>query len=144
MLFISNNSFKLAFVYTELNDQRILFLIIHFNISYLFHHSSNVKTSIWPIERTLSNASTLSQSGLGSNGNKGVFHILQSFTTGALHPEDTRRRLGLTVGVFNSIIQLGYIYIYIYIWAGGVCVFACVYIYIFIYSEEAKLWSRYN
>ena len=33
---------------------------------------------IWPIDRTLSGATTLGQSGPGSNGNKRVLHILQS------------------------------------------------------------------
>ena len=35
-------------------------------------------SSIWPIDRTLSGATTLSQSWLGSNGNEGVFSIPQS------------------------------------------------------------------
>ena len=39
---------------------------------------------IWPIDRTLSDATTLGQSGAGSNGNEGVFHISQSSSiTGA-------------------------------------------------------------
>ena len=35
-------------------------------------------SSIWPIERTFSDATISGQSGPGSNGNKGVHHILQS------------------------------------------------------------------
>ena len=34
-------------------------------------------SSIWPIDQ-LSGATILDQSGLGSNGNKGIFHIPQS------------------------------------------------------------------
>ena len=37
---------------------------------------------IWPIDRTLSNATTLSQSGPGSNDNEGVLPILQSSNAG--------------------------------------------------------------
>ena len=35
-------------------------------------------SSIWPIDQTLSGATTSGQSGLGSNGNDGVLHIPQS------------------------------------------------------------------
>ena len=35
-------------------------------------------SSIWPIDRTLSVATTLGQSGPGSNGSEGVLHIPQS------------------------------------------------------------------
>ena len=38
---------------------------------------------IWPIDGTLTGTSKSDQSGPGSNGNKGVHHILQSFRTGA-------------------------------------------------------------
>ena len=34
---------------------------------------------IWPIDRTLSGATTLGQSGPGSDGNEGVLHIPQSY-----------------------------------------------------------------
>ena len=40
-------------------------------------------SSIWPIDRTLSGATTSSQSGPGSNSNEGVIHISQSSKTGA-------------------------------------------------------------
>ena len=51
----------------------------------LLHNSHNLTSviclrtvcSIWPIERTLSGATTPGQSGPGSNGNKGVLHITQ-------------------------------------------------------------------
>ena len=47
---------------------------------------------------TLSSATTLGQNGLGSNGNKGVLHIPQSFSiTGAL-PSDCLISRTLIVG----------------------------------------------
>ena len=39
--------------------------------------------SSWPIDKTLSSTTSPDQSGLGSNGNEEVLHILQSFNTGA-------------------------------------------------------------
>ena len=39
--------------------------------------------SIWPIDKTLSGATTLSQSGPGSNGYEKEFHFPQTFETGA-------------------------------------------------------------
>ena len=60
-----------------LYNYTILFQTIHFSISTLF-------SSIWPIHRTLSGATTLGQSGPGSDGNKGVLRIPQSSSiTGA-------------------------------------------------------------
>ena len=41
-------------------------------------------SSIWPIDWTLSGATTLGQSEPGRNGNKGILHILQVSKTGAL------------------------------------------------------------
>ena len=40
-------------------------------------------SSIWPIDKTLSNATTPGQSGIGSNGNEGLHYILQSPRTEA-------------------------------------------------------------
>ena len=51
--------------------KKVLFQTIQFSISSQFN-------SIWPINRTLSGATTQAQSGPGSNGNVGVLHILQS------------------------------------------------------------------
>ena len=45
-------------------------------------------SSIWPIDRTLSGATTLSLSGPGSNGNKGVVHIPQSSCITRVSPSD--------------------------------------------------------
>ena len=55
----------------------IQFQTVQFNISTQI-------TCIWPIVRTLSGVTTPSQSGPGSDGNKGVLHIPQSsFINGA-------------------------------------------------------------
>ena len=72
-----------SFVYTQLNDQTVLFQIIQFNVSHLLAHSVNVKQSIWPIDRTLFSDTTLSQSGPESKGNEDVLHIPQSSRTEA-------------------------------------------------------------
>ena len=44
--------------------------------------------SIWPIDRTLSDATTLGQSGPGSNGNEEVLHIPQSSSITRTSPSD--------------------------------------------------------
>ena len=54
---------------------------IKFSISTLF-------SSIWPIDRTLSGATTLSQSGTGSDGNKGILLIPQSSSITDASPSD--------------------------------------------------------
>ena len=59
------------FVYTYLNDQTVLFLTIRNNVSHLFTYSLNV----WPIDRTLSGATTPGQSGPESDGNEEVYCI---------------------------------------------------------------------
>ena len=52
LLCISNNSIKhQSFVYTQLNDQTILFQTIELSVSTQF-------SSIWPIDRTLSGTIT--------------------------------------------------------------------------------------
>ena len=45
-------------------------------------------SSIWPIDKTLSGATTLGQSGPGSNGNEGVLHIPQSSSITEASPSD--------------------------------------------------------
>ena len=55
----------------SLNVKRILSQTIQFSISTQF-------SSIWRIDRTLSGATTLGQSGPGSNGNEKILHIPQS------------------------------------------------------------------
>ena len=55
------------FVYIQLIGKTVLFQTIHFHISTQF-------SSISPIDRTLSGATTPGQSGSGSDGNKGGVH----------------------------------------------------------------------
>ena len=79
-------------------------------------------SSIWPIDRTLADATTMDQSGPGNSDIEGVLHIPQSSTTGASitdcfisYPGDSfTGGLGLpflreTVGLFYSPSWLGYI-----------------------------------
>ena len=93
-------------------------------------------SSIWPINRTLSVATTIGQSGSGSNGNEEVLHIPQSSRTGASLSDCLVSYPGHllaggilpfcrdAVGVFYSPSRLGYscvsIYIYIYIYHNAV------------------------
>ena len=66
-----------SFVYTQLNDETVLFLTIQFSINTQFTHTLDV-SSIWSIDRTLSGATTPGQSEPGNNGNEGVLYIPQS------------------------------------------------------------------
>ena len=59
----------------------VLFQTIQFSISTQF-------SSIWPINRTLSSATTPGQSGLGSDGNEGVVRISQSSNITGTSPSD--------------------------------------------------------
>ena len=63
------------FVLRRINPFRVItpnkILKIQFSISTQFR-------SIWPIDKTLSGATTSGQSRLGSNGNEGVLYIPQS------------------------------------------------------------------
>ena len=75
----------------EGNEGLVLWHINHwrvFNTKSIFRHVkfhfkqfnltlSTQFSSVWPISRTLSGATTLGQSGPGSDGNKGVLHIPQ-------------------------------------------------------------------
>ena len=77
-------------------------------------------SSIWPIDRALSGATTPSQSGLGSDGNEGVLHIPQSFSITGTSPSDClvsypgHSLVGVltlcrgAVGVFYSPSRLGF------------------------------------
>ena len=55
-------------------------------------------SSIWPIDRTLSAATTPTKSGPGSNGNEGVLHIPQSFRVGTPLSDGLMSYLGLSFG----------------------------------------------
>ena len=46
-------------------------------------------SSIWPIDMTISGATTLGQSGPGSDGNEGVLLIPQSFSFTEASPSDS-------------------------------------------------------
>ena len=74
-------SISIVFVYTQLNVKTVLFQIIQFSIGTQF-------SSIWPIDRTLSSATTPDQSGTGSDGNEGVLHIPQSSSITGTSPSD--------------------------------------------------------
>ena len=66
----------MQFFYTLLNVKTVLFQAIRFSVSTQFK-------SIWPLDRTLSGATTQGQSGPGSNGNKVVLSIAQSIAEAA-------------------------------------------------------------
>ena len=81
LLSINNNSIKRqSCVFTQLNDQSVLLLTIQFSTSHLFALSLNVKSSIRPIDKTLSGATSPDKSRTMSTGNEGVLHIPQSFS----------------------------------------------------------------
>ena len=65
----------------SLNVKTVLFQTIQYRINTQF-------SSIWPIERTLSGATTPSQSELGSDDNKGVLHIHQNSRITGASPSD--------------------------------------------------------
>ena len=95
-------SIIIVFVYSQLNVKTVRFQTIQRNIKKLLHfkqfslawvHSLNLKTvlfqtiqfsistqfsSIWPMDRTLSVATTPGQSWPGSDGNEGVLRIPQT------------------------------------------------------------------
>ena len=67
--------------YTELNVKIVLFHAIQFNIITQF-------SSIWPINRSLSGATTAGQSGPGSDGNEVVICIPQNSSITGTSPSD--------------------------------------------------------
>ena len=68
-------------------SKTVLFQTIQFSISTLF-------SSIWPIDRTQSGATTPGQSWSGSDVNKGVLHIPQSSSLSEVSPLDCLMYLG--------------------------------------------------
>ena len=74
-------SISTVFVHTQLNVKIVLFQAIQFSISMQF-------SSIWPMDRTLSGATTLSQNGTGSNGNEEVHCIPQISNITGTSPSD--------------------------------------------------------
>ena len=87
LLYTTNNSIKQqSFVYTQLNDQTVLFLTIWFSMSFVCiqFKCQTVLTVVTdrvlsmgqrPIDRTLLVITTPGQSEPGSDGNEGVLHI---------------------------------------------------------------------
>ena len=93
-------------------SKTVLFQTIHFSLSTQF-------SSIWSIDNTLSAATTPSQSGPGSDGNKGVLCIPQGSSITGTSPSDClesyiqNTRWGIlplsreAVGVFCSPSRMG-------------------------------------
>ena len=82
---IINNSIKhRSLLYTQLNFQIVLFQTVQLSISHLFALCLMLNSSVWPINRTLSGATTPGHSWSGSDGNEAVLCIPQSSSiTGA-------------------------------------------------------------
>ena len=74
------NQVSLAYV-CSLNFKKVLFQAIQISINIQF-------SSIWPIDRTLSGATTPGKSGLGSDGNKEVLRVSQSSSITGTSPSD--------------------------------------------------------
>ena len=79
---ISNSIKRQIFVDTELNNQAVLFQTIHFNISRLIVHNTNVKQFYLTKIRTLPGATIWARVNLRAM--VGVLHIIQILKTGAL------------------------------------------------------------
>ena len=71
---------SIVFVQTQLNVQAVLFQAIQFSTQF---------TSILPLDRTLSGATTPGQSGPGSDGNEEVLRIPQSSSIIGTSPSDS-------------------------------------------------------
>ena len=68
-------------------------------------------SSIWPLDRTLSGATTSGQSGPGSNGNKGVLCIPQSSSiTGASTSDFLVSYLGHSLGELYPFAEMQSVY----------------------------------
>ena len=74
-------SISIDLVYTELNIKTVLFQVIQFSISIQL-------SSIWSIDRTLSDATAPGHSGPGSNANQGVHSNPQSSSIAGTLPSD--------------------------------------------------------
>ena len=99
----------------------VLFETVRFSISIQF-------SSIWPIDWTLSGATTPSPSGPGSDGNKGVFRMTQNSNIIRVSLSDTLMSypeysleegillLSRDVGIFYSPGRLGWFSIGFFLW----------------------------
>ena len=74
-------SISIVFVFTQLNVKIVLLQTIQLSLSTQF-------SSIWPIDRNLSGATTSGQSGPWSNGYEGVLRISQSSRLTETSPSD--------------------------------------------------------
>ena len=75
---------ELSHFYTQFDDQTVLIETNQFSISFVCTQFKCQNCSVWPMDRTLSSATTAGQSGPGSNCNEGVLRISRSFSiTGA-------------------------------------------------------------
>ena len=72
---------SIDFLHIQLNFKTVLFQAIQFCISKQF-------SSIWPIDRALSGATTSGQSEPGNNGNEGLLCIAQSSSITGTSPSD--------------------------------------------------------
>ena len=117
--YISNIWFVNTFWrYTQLNDETVLFLIIHFNKvnwsqallcitnssikhqSFVYIQFECLTALVWPIDRTQSNATTWGLSGPRSNDNEGVLCIPQSSSITWISPSDCLvSHLGYSLGL---------------------------------------------
>ena len=99
-LCITNNSFKhQSFVYTHLNGQTVLFLVILFNIICLRSVYMSSSSNIWPLNRTRSGATTSGQSEHGNNKNEVILHIPQRSRAGASPSDGLMSYLGHSLGI---------------------------------------------
>ena len=129
--------FSLAWV-PSLNIKTVLFQIILFSISSHF-------SSIWPIDKTLSGATTPGQSRPGSDGNEGVLWIPQSSSINVISRMLVGGVLHLcrgAVGVFYSPSRLGkYVCVCVCVCVRAfVCVCVCVCNNIFTKGNE--FWNK--
>ena len=134
---ITYNSIKhLSFVYTQLNNQTVIFLTIQFNINHLFALIKFQTVLINPYIGPCRGATTPGQSGPGNDGNEEILCIPQSSSITKASPSDCLmpypghtlgRVLPLcrdAVGVFYSPSRLGKcVCVCVFV---GICVCVCV------------------
>ena len=70
-------------------------------------------SSMWPIDRTLSGAKTLGQSGPGGDGNEGVFDIPQSFSNIRASPTNFVESKELDCDIIETVFEVC-LYFYVY------------------------------
>ena len=85
------------------------------------------RSSIWPINWTLTGTTISCQCESRVNGNEEVLHISQSFRNGASPSDGIVSNSGVTCHV---LFFLAFVCVYVYTY---LCMFVCVYIYIYIY-----------